>query len=55
MVVDRTTLGNVLSIDFTGCTIPNASFTLNSNGAYEADSSVGAAGIKWNFGKVPTS
>ena len=55
MVVDRTTLGNVLSIDFTGCTIPNASFTLNSNGAYEADPAVGAAGIKWNFGKVPTS
>ncbi|KAB5583395.1 hypothetical protein GE09DRAFT_300493 [Coniochaeta sp. 2T2.1] len=55
MVVDRTTLGNVLSVDFTGCTIPNASFTLNSNGAYEANPAVEQAGIKWAFGKVPTS
>lgn len=55
MVVDRNTLGNVLSIDFTGCTIPNASFTLNSNGAYDAEPSVDKAGIKWSFGKVPTS
>lgn len=55
MVVDRSTLGNVLSVDFTGCTIPTAAFTLNSSGSYEADPSVDASGIKWSFGKVPES
>lgn len=53
MVVDRTVLGNVLQVDFTGSTIRSATFTLTSSGTYEADESVAKNGVDWSFGRVP--
>jgi hypothetical protein len=53
MVVDRVSLGNVLLVDFTGSTIPSATFTLNNSGAYDADASVTKNGVNWSFGPVP--
>ena len=52
MIIDRTTLGNVLQVDFTGAPIRNVTFTLNNSGAYDADPDVAQSGVKWQFGRV---
>jgi hypothetical protein len=46
--IDPTKLVNVLSVDFTACTIPNASFTLKPNGCYVAEPDVENSGVKWS-------
>lgn len=50
--VQRVEIGDVLQVDFTGATIPTATFTLNSHGAYDADPSVKTNGVNWYFGRL---
>lgn len=52
MIVDRNTLGQVLQVDFTGCSTGKAQFTLNADESYDADPSVGANGVTWEFSPV---
>jgi len=49
MVIDRPTIGGILQVDFTNCTIGEAAFTLTSNETYEADPSVAINGVKWDL------
>ncbi|KAK0730163.1 hypothetical protein B0H67DRAFT_548169 [Lasiosphaeris hirsuta] len=51
-IVDLTTLGDVLQVDFTTSAVPEASFNLNSHGVFEADKSVGNNGVSWCFGSI---
>lgn len=49
-VVDLSSLGDVLSIDFTGSVDHSATFTLDSTNNYVPDPNVIAHGIKWEVG-----
>jgi hypothetical protein len=37
MIVDRNTIGDCLQLDFTGASVPEASFTLDSNANFNDD------------------
>ena len=55
-VVDRTSFGSVLKVDFTGATIPKAVFTLDPNGNYVDDGDVNKQrGIQWEVSGVPAA
>ncbi|KAJ4122798.1 hypothetical protein NW768_010243 [Fusarium equiseti] len=50
-IVDATTLGEVLLVDFYGSPGHNATFTLNESNGYNAADNVNASGIKWRVGE----
>ncbi|OIW32618.1 hypothetical protein CONLIGDRAFT_679002 [Coniochaeta ligniaria NRRL 30616] len=51
-VVELDLLGNVLQVDYTDCTVPDARFDLNDEGLYVADPTVAKNGIGWVYGPL---
>ena len=49
-IVNPRELGNVLSVDFDGSRGHEATFTLNDNNDYNAESDVDRNGIRWSVG-----
>ncbi|KXH39368.1 hypothetical protein CNYM01_06458 [Colletotrichum nymphaeae SA-01] len=52
VIVDRRSLGRVLTVDFAGAAIPSATFTLTNDGTYQPDGQVAANGVQWSFGDI---
>ncbi|KXH40656.1 hypothetical protein CSIM01_06917 [Colletotrichum simmondsii] len=52
VIVDRRSLGRVLTVDFAGAAIPSATFTLTPDGTYQPDGQVAANGVKWSYGNI---
>lgn len=52
VIVDRRSLGRVLTVDFAGAAVPSATFTLTPDGAYQPDDQVAASGVKWSYGNI---
>ncbi|KAM0228904.1 hypothetical protein ACHAPO_010428 [Fusarium lateritium] len=51
-IIKLMTLGNVHTVDFTGCQAHSATFTLNDQNYFIADSEVNASDIRWSFGSL---